>query len=317
MRISVPGNILLLGEYAVLEDGGVGLAMAVERRVRISSEPSDGLSIEGAWQGARHLWTLSERSAIPIADAAVAVVGTWLEATGSMPRSWDRRILVDSSALFRADGRKSGLGSSAAVAVGLVCALLDAAGVPGGQRDSAAPGLALLAHRRAQGGGGSGYDVTCSFHGGMGIFHGGAFPSWEPCTLAWKPVVFLFNGPRPVSTADAVGRYARWKEEHPGEAAEFLEGSNRGVLGFVRARSAAEAARCFESCRQLGLALGDAIGVPSRIEPPPRPESSCCKSLGAGNELGACLLPEDDAARTDSGELERARVSEGGVRWEE
>jgi mevalonate kinase len=39
MRASVPANLLLLGEYAVLEEGGLGLAVAVDPRVRISAAP--------------------------------------------------------------------------------------------------------------------------------------------------------------------------------------------------------------------------------------------------------------------------------------
>ena len=49
--LSAPANLLLLGEYAVLEEGGLGLALAVERRARITVEPSDGLEVLGRRPG--------------------------------------------------------------------------------------------------------------------------------------------------------------------------------------------------------------------------------------------------------------------------
>ncbi|MCW8846391.1 MAG: hypothetical protein OQK99_11185 [Gammaproteobacteria bacterium] len=39
MQISAPGKLILAGEYAVL-DGAPGLVMAVDRRARVSLEPS-------------------------------------------------------------------------------------------------------------------------------------------------------------------------------------------------------------------------------------------------------------------------------------
>ena len=36
-ELSAPGNLLLMGEYAVLEEDGRGLAMAVERRATLRS----------------------------------------------------------------------------------------------------------------------------------------------------------------------------------------------------------------------------------------------------------------------------------------
>lgn len=317
MHVSVPGSILLLGEYAVLEEGGLGLAMAVERRVRISAFPADGLSIHGAWPGGASMWTPRDPSGSQLIGAIVEAVEKWLRDTGGGKISWGVRILVDSSALFSADGRKSGLGSSAAVTAGLVCALLEAAGRRRGPSDAPVLPLAIRAHRMAQGGMGSGYDVSCSYHGGMGVFQGGALPGWEPCRLWEDPAVFLFPGPSPVSTSEAIRRYALWKKTNADDARAFLEESNRNVVEFVRARSAGEAALRLRACRELGVKLGRSIGVSADIETPPGLDASVCKALGAGNELGACIMPGGSAASAGGEVIRRMIASREGILWGE
>jgi phosphomevalonate kinase len=317
MTLTVPGNLLLLGEYAVLEEDGIGLAVAVERRVRVGISPGQGLSVEGSWPGGALAWTLRDPRSSPLAAAAVDCVEAWLHENGVTPPGWAARITIDSSALFGSDGRKRGFGASAAVAVGLVAALLAEAGQRTEEARRAVPALATRAHRRAQGGRGSGYDVFCSFHGATGVFHGGVDPAWQPCRLLWDADVFLFPGPASVSTADAVRRYTAWKERNPRAAREFLEDSNRCVLEFLRAGSAEAAAPRLRECRRLGITIGDAIGVPARIEAPAGLDPLSCKALGAGNELGACIMPAARAPAAGFPAFERAPVSERGIAWEE
>jgi phosphomevalonate kinase len=306
MRLSVPGNLLLLGEYAVLEEGGLGLAAAVDRRVRCAVQAGPGLSVRGSWPGGAVEWTADRPAASPLAGAAVEVVEQWFVDSGAGRPAWRSAIALDSAPFFLPGGRKSGLGSSAAVVVALTCALLAAAGRADAVRDGTAFRLAVRAHRRAQGGAGSGYDVACSFHGGLGLFHGGAEPRWEPCRLSWTPSLLLFAGPAPVSTAPAVRRYAEWKRRSPTEAHAFLEASNRAVAAFVAAGTEAEACARLAECRDLGVSLGRSIGVPAEVPVPDGLDARWCKAVGAGNELGACL-------RAAGGEP----PSDRGIAWEE
>jgi phosphomevalonate kinase len=176
------------------------------------------------------------------------------------------------------------------------------------------PGLAVRAHRRAQGGRGSGYDVICSFHGGAGIFKGGTDPSWEPCRIPGDPDICLFSGPRAVSTSDAVGRYEEWKKRNPRRAREFLEESNKAVLSFIRAASAFDVARRFAACRRIGIRLGEEIGVKADLEAPAGLDPLRCKAVGAGNELGACLF--EHGAPIEGTSLQILRQDQGLV-WEE
>jgi len=313
VQLTVPGNILLLGEYAVLEEGGLGLAMAIDTRVRLEACPAPSLSIEGTWPGSSVSWIPDRRGTSPLVEAVVDTVSEWLG------RPVQARVRVDSSAFFAPDGRKAGLGSSAAVSVALVCGLLRAAGQTGRAPD--VPGLALhlalQAHRRAQGGRGSGYDVFTSFHGGSGIFRGGASPSWEPRTASSDPEVLLFPGPAPVSTAESVARFFQWKERNPGPAREFLLESNSSILSFVQSGSTSDARKWLGACRKLGIELGRSIGVPAELPVPSGLDPLWCKSLGAGNELGLCLLPRGAQPPADAPGVRLVRRAKTGVAWAE
>ncbi|MGA2639784.1 MAG: hypothetical protein ABSG21_02635 [Spirochaetia bacterium] len=311
VRLTVPGNILLLGEYAVLEEGGLGLAMAVDIRVRLEAFPAESLLIEAVWSGRSISWSSDRRGESRLVDAAVDSVTQWLGGACAA------RIRVDSTDFFFAHGRKAGLGSSAAVSVALVCGLLHSAGAHSAARGPEARLLALRAHRRAQGGRGSGYDVVASFQGGTGLFHGGAEPGWDPCKLSDNPRVLLFAGAAPVSTADAVSKYGSWKERNADAARDYLRESNNAVLSFVRAGSAAEALTWLGACRKLGIDLGRSIGVPADLPVPQGLDPQWCKALGAGNELGLCLLPPGARMPQARDGLRFVQRADMGVTWEE
>jgi phosphomevalonate kinase len=315
IRLTVPGNLLLLGEYAVTEEGGLGLALAVDRRVVVDVEPSPSLSVEGRWGSGRVQWTKESAGASPL---ITAVVDTWREqlhpriTAGLRPdREPAARIVVDSSAFFSED-RKSGFGSSAAVTVALTCALLHLCGYSGQPLLRCAARLSLLAHRRAQGGRGSGYDVFASLYGGLGCLTGGADPSWQSVEIPWLPPVYLFRGPASVSTPNSVGHYERWKAANRGLWRSFLEESNSHVRRFLQADGWSAAQQVFGAARELGLSLGERIGVSARIEAPESLDPQRLKALGAGNEVGVYLaekIPDEPA-------LEPVLLAREGVSWQ-
>jgi phosphomevalonate kinase len=282
MRLSVPGNLLLLGEYAVLEQGGLGLAVAVERRLAVEAEPAPGLTVTGSWSGGEDLrWSAADPAASPLITEVAAACEAYLASVGrALPGA---RIRVDSGS-FYVEGRKIGFGSSAAVAVGLAWILLDLSGKPADPQ--AISELALRAHRRAQGGRGSGYDVLASSHGGVGLVTGGELPAWEPLRLSWLAPLFLYRGPRSVSTPQAIDRYRQWRGRCPREADAFLGDSNRCVLAFAGSRTRGEAASWLARSRELGLRLAERIGVDASLAAPETLPPGELKALGAGNELG-------------------------------
>ena len=292
MRASVPANLLLLGEYAVLEEGGLGLAVAADPRVkvRVQRRPTGaGLAVTARMDSVLQ-WTPRGGPGDPRAALLEAAVEVCRPSAGT--------VEVDSSAFFFA-GRKGGYGSSAAAAVALCWALLALAEGPP-PRPAAVLQAALAAHRRAQGGRGSGYDVLASFHGGVGLFIGGARPEWRPLRLPWLEPLYLFHGERSLSTPKAIDSYREWRRRKPREARRFLEESNRRVEAFTRAASRLEALGCLRLCREQGLKLGEEIGVPAGLRAPGLArgwlKEEDCKALGAGNELGLAF-PEQPLDR--------------------
>ena len=314
---TVPGNVLLMGEFAVLEEGGLGIALAVERRVRVRIQPGPSLTFKGVWAGTTTDWTPESLSASPLLSACVWVVDKWLHEEAARHAHLQASISIDSSDFFATDGRKTGFGSSASVTVGAVVALLAAAGVPVIDISELAEPLSVAAHRRAQGGIGSGYDVTASLRGGMGIFCGGPSPTWETCALPWGPSLISFAGAHAVHTEHSVRRYNEWKKGNPGPAREFLAASNDAIRSFLAASSAHEAAPWFAESRRLGLSLGEAIGVPASIKPPAGLDPEWCKAMGAGNEMGICLAEEVMSEEHGNPRWQRLLAAREGIRWEE
>ena len=78
MVVTVPGNLLLLGEYAVLERGGLGIALAPERRLTITVRPSLRLRIVGTWRGKTVEWDERGFSGEGLLDAIVQTCSLWL-----------------------------------------------------------------------------------------------------------------------------------------------------------------------------------------------------------------------------------------------
>jgi phosphomevalonate kinase len=326
MRLTVPGNLLLLGEYAVTDEGGLGLALAVDRRVVLDVEPCSELVVEGRWGEDAVQWTPETTESSPL---ITAIVETWREQLYSRgictpgegasrlrdTREPAARIIVDSSGFFTG-GRKSGFGSSAAVTVALTCGLLHLSGFSGSQLLQCAARLALLAHRRAQGGRGSGYDVYASLYGGFGCLVGGAEPSWQAVELPWLPPLYIFAGPSSVSTPDSLRQYELWKNCDPMAWRSFLEESNQAIRRFLQADDWLQARRAFTALKELGLRLGERIGVSAAIEAPDSLVPELCKALGAGNELGIYLSEAaPDARRPDEPALEAVVPAWEGVQW--
>lgn len=184
IRVSAPGKLFLIGEYAVLH-GAPALLSAVDRRVHVGLQPSrDGWRLDAPDLGVHNL-PLDARGNLPADPDATRRAQLRLYATvlqhvreyiGAPTGSFAVRT---DSAAFSANGHKLGLGSSAAVAAALTAAFAAAAGC--------APDTATLcrhamaAHREFQNGSGSGADVATCVHGGLIIYQRGqvqARPAW-------------------------------------------------------------------------------------------------------------------------------------------
>jgi len=312
VKVRVPGNLIFLGEYAVLEEGGLGIVCAADRYVRLQTIEANDLLVEGVLPDGSLAWTprspLGAQGAT-VVNAVFDTITKWRRRRGEGDISAGH-VHIDSSELALKDGRKAGFGSSAAAALALVIAFRG-----DGRLDRQALRLAFEAHRSAQGGMGSGYDVYCSFFGGWGMFQGGARPAWKHLRPFSDISLYLFPGPGPVSTQNAIQLFLQWKRRHQERACRFIEESNDHVRDFVAADDAVKVARALRKARETSIAIGDEIKVEARIPIPAGIDPDLCKSLGAGNELGVYMRLPGAPEPPASSILTPVKVSPAGVQW--
>lgn len=217
IETSAPGKLFLIGEYAVL-DGAPALLTAVDRRARVRLTPA----ADGDWQlsaanlGIRAM-CLGPDGAIPgyagpelrqklrVFDAVLRTVNARL------PTPLPAQHVAIDTADFARDGHKLGLGSSAAVAAALTCALGRAAGQYWSQAELTQ--RAIDAHRAAQNGAGSGGDVAVAVYGGLIAYRRDQSPvalDW-PHSLVGMAVV-TGDG---ASTPDLVARVRALADDQP------------------------------------------------------------------------------------------------------
>ena len=304
MMLSVPGNLLLAGEYLVLDEGGQGLAVAVEPRLnaKASASPDGVWSIRAIMGEKRLLWQADGNTDLPLAGAMISSCATALEVRGK-PMPPPLAIEVDSSAFFAPGGRKAGFGSSAAAAVAIAMLIGRTAGLEAGELIDFTADAALAGHRASQGGRGSGYDVFASLHGGCGIFTGGLRPGWH--VLGRLPTIeaVLVPGPAAVRSSEAVEAFRLWLTGHAAEARSILDEMQAGVVAMAAATVSGDAGSFCQALDQAGAAgrrLGTAIGFSASIDAPPGSGSARVKALGAGNELGLLITGNTSAGRPGS-----------------
>lgn len=302
IRVRVPANVLLAGEYAVLEEGGLGLCLAVDVHARGELQSvangAPGLVIRGS-AGEQEF---SYPGGNPLLNGIVSVVAEHADR-----KSGTMRISTDE--FFRSGGAKRGFGSSAATAVAIAALWLG----PAANRTTVAQ-VATAAHRAGQNGRGSGYDTWASVMGGLLLFSGGAVPEGRRVEAGWLESVSLFPGPNPVKTPGSVAKYEAWKQAHREDAAEFLHASNGAVRALAAAAAVDEAMVALSRCALIGRELGAAIGVPADIAPPQAMARALLhqesyKAVGAGNELGVAFVRPGSSVET-------LRMDGEGVVWE-
>ena len=299
MMVSVPGNLLLIGEYAITLVGAVAVAAAVEPRVRARATRGTG-GISGTMGSA--CYTAAPGSLLGAVVAECGAAAGW-------------QVEVDSTAFSGARG-KLGMGSSAAVAVAVTALLLRLQG-------NASPATrdvitaATRAHRVWQSGCGSGYDVATSALGGIvGLSRNGELTAAQVAMPA--PELALIHGEAALSTPVALDAFVTWQTQHPLQASQFLRRSRTLANRFLHG-DAAQRFRVVAQSAPLVRRLGDKIGI--TVEPEAlrrgldrvRRLGWAAKAAGAGGELGLAVPPPGGAS---DGHVERVQVASEGLRWE-
>ena len=272
---SAPGKLFLIGEYAVLH-GGTAVVTAVDRRAVARFVPG------------------ANPSTPLIAEAVKAVA----EHAGT---SIDGAPEVDSTALSQGD-QKLGLGSSAAAVVAAIGALWDALG------RSPEPAvlwpLALAAHRKAQGGRGSGGDVAAALFGGViayaehpPIRH---LPDEVPAELV------VFRAGDPAATVQFLKAVERLQERDPEQHGAHVARIAAAAARFVEMYAAGDRAGLIETvtaAHDALNALGNAADIPI-VTPALQTAAALARGCGGaakgsgagGGDVGVGFFPDRQAA---------------------
>lgn len=127
MFVKVPGKLFLAGEYAIIQPGNRAILFTVNRFVSVEIMPSPVCFIESNLLPNRAYWErisgqveLSSAKHLPFVQASIAVVEQYLREQGYLLKEYGIRITSD----LTLNGKKLGLGSSGAVTVGIIRAIL-------------------------------------------------------------------------------------------------------------------------------------------------------------------------------------------------
>lgn len=323
MRVTAPGKIILLGEYAVLE-GATAIALAVDREVRIDLAPASGAAsrvtaspaprdprefVLAADEGLRWLDGEDDDHGFGLVRKVLEHSVSELGLSGLARGPFE--VHLDSSGLFQPAGGgpsvKLGLGSSAALTVALAIGLREFTGLPALSREKWLPML-VDTHRAIQGGRGSGVDVAACLYGGIIAYQirdsaPVARPVTLPPTLAYR---FVWTG-KPAATPGMLRALAAWKAGNAREYHKLMGEMRRKAHTGVAAARAGDCGRFLDGIAEYAVCLRD-LGKRSGIEiysPPHRTLAALAiesglvyKPCGAGGgDLGVILGA--DAERVD------------------
>ncbi len=296
--VVAPGKIFIMGEYAVLE--GAPAVVAAVGRFAI------GQFVPGYEPDSNFVAEAVRATLLGIGDRSAALPA------GS--------VMVDSTA-FSADGRKLGIGSSAAVTAASVAAVLELAGLPVASNRDLCFSLAETAHRQAQGGLGSGADVAAAVHGGLLQYRRppGGYPITERLKRPAGLHVVVFAEDQSASTPDLVRGVRAFAERAPTAYASAMRPLREQAELFVEAFAAGNVPELLATARAFSTAMGELgaqSGVPivtSRFEIAANLAinlGGAAKPSGAGGgDIGVGLFGDEQTAATFA-----SRVAQLGLR---
>lgn len=336
---------MIAGEFAVLEPYHKLAAMAVNRFVHIDVQPSEDKRISlDKFQLFDLDWSfikgrvniLSDDKRVNFVQEAMTIACTYLNEK-QVPIE-DISIRVTSELDDKETGKKFGLGSSAAVSVGMITAMLQ-----WHLKEPPSPELvfklASVAHIAAQGNG-SGADVAASSYGGV-IEYSSFQAEWlrneyklsntlmELLLKDWKyfsarPIelpdtLYLCIGwtGSPASTGNLVDKILDLKNSNIQKYQEFLRASEEAVGNFLTGIYQKDLQQLLKGIRQNRAALV-AVGKEAKTElETPMIKKLCdiaeklggaAKQSGAGGgDCGIAFMPSEESA----GNLIRAWRKEG------
>lgn len=320
---TAPGKLLLIGEYAVLENAPA-VVLAVNRfaEVRISpsgdefyrvSSPTLNLqSIPFQLHPGRPPVVLQD---IPVHSEKMlhfffAILNYLSEQFLNKDFTPVEFELKTDAFFLSSGGDKLGLGSSAALTVALVAAFVH---LTGRDREKILP-LSLAAHFAAQGKTGSGVDVAASAIGGLLCFKrqgtSAGLPEIGPLRLpADLKLIPVWSG-KPASTREFVNQVQRFKQEQPATFSNSIKRMTRLAADGCNALIRNQGERFMKIYDEYGTAmqlLGETCGVDimspvhRQIRAVVREAGGVYKPSGAGGgDLGIALCTGQMSADVSS-----------------
>jgi phosphomevalonate kinase len=288
MNVTAPGKVMVAGEYAVLSHGAA-VVMAVDRYATAVSTPTPS------------------GEAPPEVRAALACA----RREGLLTR--EHSVRVETSG-FAQQGRKLGLGSSAA---GCVAAVGAAAAAEGHDVQALRPDIARIArtgHREAQGGG-SGTDVLASALGGLlhvcwpdGL-EGQALvtPLRWPENLTWS----VFWTKTEARTSTLIRSVQAFGQKSPDQMARWMDAIGLATDEFTEALKCARADRAvravsahMEAMDQLGSASNTPIVTEAmrQLAAATAPLGAAVKPSGAGGGDIVIVVMQDPDSQARVGQ---------------
>jgi phosphomevalonate kinase len=317
-RVKVPGKLLIAGEYAILEPKQKAIVVAVNRYITAYIEPSNQNQLLLPQLGLDHVtWGLGEERVqfnvneprLKFIQSSITITNQFLKENAYTLQPF--RLTIKSELDDPSTGMKYGLGSSAAVVVAVISAMLSLYDKGKEQPLQKVFKLAAIAHLLSQKNG-SGVDIAASTFGGW-IGYSSYHPSWVLKELVRmknltrfieKPWPNLYitrlNPPEkltlavgwtkePAATAPMINKVKEYKDSNSGAYSRFLEQSSISVnrlLSSFKEKDCNRAVSSLERCRQTLLQLGNQAGI--TIETAKLKElSELAQDFGSGKSSGA------------------------------
>ncbi|NOX87521.1 MAG: hypothetical protein GXO77_00720 [Calditrichaeota bacterium] len=320
INASAPGKMILLGEYAVLEDAPA-LVCAVNAQARVTFTPVKG----GEFRLFSPALDLPELPFVVTPKGNVRFdpaldpdflkrlyffskifefIFQSIDTRSAANRAW--RIEINTDAFYSRELKtKLGFGSSAALCVALVSALARAFDQPWSKEELFR--MALNAHHHAQGKLGSGIDIAASFFGGYLVYQ--RIRDNDPLTKVPRqidacPGLFfktVFTGTS-ASTRKMVRGVNQLKEAHPQIFHDIMDRlkkiSEEGCLAF-QAQQVPVFLKLISDFYQTLKELGERSGMPiiselhQKIADIAREQGTAYKPSGAGSGDIGILFSDD------------------------
>ena len=181
LTYSAPGKLFISGEWAILEVGNKGLVAAVNNRVHVSIDSAPGIAVTAEEFGIHNANAVydngkiifsgiddKKKDTLKLLGEAIATTLKFLE--GRIHPKPFHLTTNSSDTQFKVGDqlKKVGFGSSAAVVVATVAAVLDFHGHRATKDEIYK--LSTIAHYYAQGKVGSAFDVAASTYGGLFVY---------------------------------------------------------------------------------------------------------------------------------------------------